>query len=350
MRITIAERLRPFSHVPGTYFMLPGSPLRFQLFPALIRIHDLSNSKPRLVKEVPLNVKGPVKNFTIMQDLEKGLINVFGHTQLGYMHYRITANENSRQEFSIQIDKQPAEPISCDSISDNFVPFLPPVTARLSLGSHKAQDWSLISRRCDFTEIFPLWFRLGSLLPRHYTLEYKGTAALFENCRTRIAEKQRESILDTFQAALMAGFEGGLSPRLTDDQYQGFHFPLINVDNHLSPLALLSEGASLIRELFIHEAEQEIHILPALPTEFHCGRFINVSCKSGVLDMEWSKKVIRRMTLLADKDGEICYAFQHDLKQFRLCDSKNPRGQSVMCGTAIPVRAGERYYFDHFEK
>ncbi len=80
------------------------------------------------------------------------------------------------------------------------------------------------------------------------------------------------------------------------NQYQGL-MPLERSQGNVSPLAFLTEGARLIRNHFIEEEPNGIKILPALPPECHAGRLINVAIKGVNLDLEWSKKTIRRLIL-----------------------------------------------------
>lgn len=314
MHITIAERLRPFSHVPGFLFILPGSTLRFQIFPALIRVHDLSGKEPLFLTEIEIGINGPVQDFTIQQDLEKGIILVWGHTLNGYMRYRITAAQKNFS-FYITIEKEPVDhPLKwaltngfqmlphqeeehpkktfiitsqVDKISSVLF-YKPKEGERLSLGNHKKQDWDMMRQRAQMTEIFPLWLRLSQMLPICPYIAAGGTSALLERCRGVITQQEIESTLPAFNALHCAAFEGGLSPRLHDDQHQGFALPPIEKVPH-SPLQLLREGAALIRSLFVRCEEDRIHILPTLPPELHCGRFIKICCLAGNIEMEWRK-------------------------------------------------------------
>jgi hypothetical protein len=338
MQIKIAERLRPFSHAPGAYFVLPGSFLRMQIFPALIRVHDLSDKTPKLIEEIPLNVKGPVKNFTIMLDLEKGQLCVFGHTVAGYMHYRIVANAINPRDYKIFVDKLPE--ILEKSFSDAFIPYNPPFTERLSLGNNKAQDLSLIFRRNALEEIFSLWLRLGRLIP------FKGKVS-----DTQIlSELLNNQPSSTFQNLFNTRFDQGISPRLCDEQHQGISF-LSSIANLSSSLALLTELVPKILNLFIAQNQNAISILPHLPTEFHSGRLINFSCSDiGTLDLEWSKKIIRRMVLKATHTGKVNFSFQKDVKQFRLRLKENESGQILKPEMEISILPGQQLLFDRFEK
>lgn len=320
MQIKIAERLRPYSHIPGTYCILPGSSRRLQVFPAFIRVHDLAGPHPKLIEETALDIQGPVKDFTVLQDLEKGIIKVWGHAAKGFF----------RNEYAVP------SPSNSPSID------------RLSLGWHKAQDWSAMQERKAMEEIFPIWFRLGQNTP-HYPSKPAGTIFLLEKCRQIIQERKTTEIIQAFRNLFLCGFEGMLSPRLKDEQHQGFELPPL--DTEASPLFLLSEGAKLIRSLFFKQNEQSISILPALPPEFHCGRLVNVSCAGlGILDMEWSKKTIRRMIFHAHRDSEIVFVFRANLKKFRLRENAYDQGRWTACDEQIKIQSGNTYFLDNFQR
>ena len=78
MEISIAEKLRPFSHEPGTSCLIPGTTLVMRVYPSCIQVFDLENSPPKLVWETFLDVIGPVRDFTVQQDLEKMRVLVWG--------------------------------------------------------------------------------------------------------------------------------------------------------------------------------------------------------------------------------------------------------------------------------
>lgn len=342
MDIKIAERLRPFSHLPGSSCLLPGTHLSFQIFPALIAVHQLSASEPKFIEEIPVPAKGPVKDFTLQLDLEKGCIHVWGESKEGYFRYRILATAQPNQ-FMIKIEKgladwspKPTNLYPSWGIHQSHVPAL---TDRLSLGNHKSQDWEMIKRRGDLTEILPAWLRLGQLTEQPKELAYEGTAALLKICEN----SSKENVYEAFQNLFYAGFEGILSPRLADTQYQGFQ--LTSAPTQLSPLILLTEGAKAIRSLFFRSQQNELFILPSLPPQFHCGRFLHVSCGSlGLLDLEWSKKMIRRMVFHVQKSGAVNFHFPHEIRAFRL------NGQMYPTEKPIEMEEGKLYYFDRFQK
>lgn len=373
MRITVTERLRPFSHTPGIECVLPGSSYSVQIYPCFLRFYELSTTPPTLKFELALHFKGPLARFTVSEDLERGEIKVWGDTAEGFMRYRLV-NEAKFPGINLIIEKAPREGVhvavkegtfvwyrekGVDSVREALMNatemlalgkediniYSAPVTDRLSLGSHKAQDWDLVKRRLDLTEIFPVWYRLGQLIPSVPIIK-EGTGHLLLKCQELIANRKSEAIYSAFLELFQAGFQGILVPRLVDNQYQG----IISTDREPpseSPLFLLSEGARLIRNLFIEEKGNEIDLLPASPPQFHCGRFIQVPLKGGVIDLEWSKKTVRRLVFYATEDQEIIFNVKH-LKSFRLREAKNDKGQRLMVGNPIKLEKNCYYFFDNF--
>lgn len=322
MKIAISEKLKPYSHLPGTSCLIPGTTLRAQVYPALIRIDN---------QEIPLPIEGPVKDFTVQLDLEKGCINVWGHTAKGYMRYAIWPGPDS---FAIVADKFPSD----FKIQRGQITKLPFSKERLSLGCHKAQDWCLTNRRLAMEEIFPFWLRLGQMTPEVQNGPHEGVAALLD----------LPPCISSLSQLYLAGFKGILDPRLHDDDYQGFNLPDLTTNNPLSPLVLLTEGARLIRSLFIRQEGPTIKILPSLPTEFHCGRFINIQYpKFGTIDLEWSKKTIRKMIFRSEVDGEFTPEFYH-VKSYRLRTSLQDKGKRLTVGASLSIKSGNHYLLDNF--
>ena len=221
MRIEIAQRLRPFTHRPATVSIMPGTGERMMVYPTQIN-HE------------PLPVHGPVKGFTHQIDMEKGALLVFGHAKDGYFQRKILSSTS-----------------------------LPPVD-RLFLGVDKAQDWELIRRRADPAEYLPFWYRLGQMVPSSDAV--RGTARFLQEWRRCLQTTDREGILEPIRNLFLAGFDGILAPRLIDSDHHGFGLDEPEATDN--PLALLSQGAQLIRQLFVSTGEQTLHLLPVLPPEF----------------------------------------------------------------------------------
>jgi len=188
------------------------------------------------------------------------------------------------------------------------------------LGNHKAQDWDLVNRRCDLVEILPFWLRLGQLVPQ---LNQEGSGGTL-------------SLLDNLSHLYQAGFEGMLSTRLEDADHQGFNLPEVSGGN---PLMLLSEGAKKIRDQFVNFGPDSIEILQ---TEFHAGRFLEIN---SVLDIEWSKKQIRRVVYRSKDSKTTVFRFPKKIKSFRLNKQKR-----VLNGDALHLEPDTIYFFDNFMK
>ena len=281
MKISIAKRFKPFSHTPGVKLLLPGTDQLFQVFPAKIVADG---------KEIPLDIKGPVKNFTVEQDLERGQIRIFGQALSGYYE----------KIFKAPAYEKPKE--------------------RLSLGVHKALDWDLVKRRHSMAEILPIWHFLGQVTPEKPS-HREGTAALLDR---------------SLEHLFLAGFEGILSPRLIDTDEQGFD---LKQPEDSDPLVLLTEGARIIRNLFLQEREDVFHILPSLPKEFHCGRLTTPS-----IDMEWSKHKLRKLIVRTSKQ----LLLPKEIKRFRLKRNHKDKGEWILRDEQLPL--GARLTLDRFER
>lgn len=379
MYITIAERLRPFSHLPGTSFVLPGSSLNLQIYPTLIRVSDLSASTSTFLADITIDLEGPVDGFTSLLDLEKGNLHVFGNTARGYFRYFVKAVDEG-QRIAIDIKKAPQNGIfflcagkwslktnasvhAGETIiffnstqveaSSQVEPSSFVFSERLSLGSHKKQDWELILRRLSFADIFPIWHRLGQMISSPISPELAGVSELLIDCKKAIENRAPEKILSAFKKVFLAGFSGVLSPRLIDTEHQGIPYPELDLMSHqkASAITLLKEGSKLIRSLFIHETANGIHVLPSLPPEFHCGRMIYAKCiKQGVISMEWTKKSVRSMTFQASENQISSFSFSNHERKCRLRHSNKDRGILYIPGSEIDIVAGQHYWFDNFER
>lgn len=368
MPIKIAERLKPYCHCPGTYVLLPGSTLRLQIFPTRLHVDDLSVSAPKRLVAIDFCLKGPLDGFTVLQDLEKGQVRVWGKNNEGHFRYTLAASAvgkgltlafeklpQKKMDFVSEGDWKTAEKrveekgiISFGPISqESCMPFAIPAMDRLSLGNNKAQDWELIRRRRDFREIFPVWHRLGQLIPGSFSSHHSGTAALLEDCRQAALKNSPEFILQQFERLFLSGFEGILSPRLLDSEHQGFSLP--EIDPLATPLILLSLGSQLIRSLFFQEEGQKLTLLPALPPQFHCGRLIQIPCEGGILNFEWTKKVLRRVIFQATQSQVKAFSFSQGEKRCRLRLARHEKGHRYTDGQTLETSAGQNYWFDNFE-
>ncbi len=338
MRITIAERLHPFSHKNGTKFLLPGTSFSVQVFPTRLDFVDLEG------RVVPFNVcfdvAGPVRDFTAELDLEHGILRVFGVTRKGYMRYRVSAKKEGVWlilEKGVRSGKEGLL-IPCKTNERKR-------EERLSLGMHKAQEWESICRRLDFKEIFPIWIRLGDWTDSQEEGR-EGNFVLLEKCRQIITNGEKQQVLESFRNLFLSAFDGVLVPRLYDTEYQGI-LPDAPQFSSISPLPLLTKGAELVRSLFLKEEQGKIGILPCLPPEFHSGRMIGVKTLGGVnVDFEWTKKSLRRMQISSVHSQELVLQLP---KSIRSCRVKKRRVIVDKGNLTLSLSVNEKVDLDRFE-
>lgn len=369
MSIRIAERLKPFCHIPGTACILPGSNYQIEAFPTRLRIYDVSASSLLYKTELRFDVQGPLRDFTVQNDLEKGVIRVWGKTSTGFLRYQLQSYRNGK-DICLQIDKTPSQGIGIEQenqyrllqAKESFLLFQselpnpqnlfhPSFLERLSLGNHKAQDGQLMQRRLDLTEIFPIWHRLGQLITPQpaYQGQVEGTLSLLQACREAMEKSKPEYLVSAWAHLFLAGFKSLFVPRLYDDTYQGLMQQEANFPYTVSPLVLLTQAVPLIRELFFQYKAAHIKLLPLLPPEFAQGRLLGIQIPEGTLAIEWTKKVIRSVEVHVNplKDIDLTFHFRH-VKECRLRKNKSDSGQAVLSGKSIFLEKNCRYFFDNF--
>lgn len=322
--ISLFEKFKPFSHKPGISCLLPQTSYEVEVFPSLVRIYDIKTGKRECILEEEIPIQGPLKDFTVVQDLERNIISVFGKN----LFYHI------KSDLSIVFQKK--MPFSEKKLQE-----------KLFFGVHKQQDWEKIVRRKDFGEILPFWFALGSGYGNIVPPQKKsGIFSLLDECQEVIFRHRPEHILSSFEKVFLAGFRGILVPRLKDEDYQGIVFE----EAYGNPLYLLSYGYHLLRSLFIEKRKESLHILPNLPPSFFSGKLINVEIPPyGIFALEWSKKTIRRIHIESSFEGYLPLVFSSHLKQFRFRKNLKERGKSQSCKTPLEISKGT-FYLDRFEK
>ncbi len=360
MKIKLTEKYKPFSHEAGTSLLLPKSSWKVTAYPAKLELENLISIGGKETLTIFPQIEGPIEAFTVMQDLEKGWIRIFGQGAKGYFSYRLVT---SAHEIILFVERCPEEGISFNFEGETKVLnrkeelIIPTSTAAFSsklpekmhFGCSKKQDWLLVKRRLSLEEILPIWFELGKYIPSHPLLDV-GTSRFLKSSYELTKERNRDLIGRSFLELFKMGFEGILSPRLIDTEYQGYT-PQDEIPKEASPLLLLGEGARLIRKLLIEKREDYLAILPCLPKEIHSGRFVDIDCGDGlIIDLEWSKKLIRRMTLRPKKDQTLTLSFQKVIEVFRLRRGRKGRGTTIPIGSPIELKKDTLYILDRFQK
>ncbi len=306
MALTSSYRYLPFSHIPGTWCLIPGSLQSCQVFPSHACIYDASNT---LLEEVRFSHEGPLKQFCVQQDLEHLQVIVSGFSSAGFVRYYIKARE----------------------------PSIPRDRERLFLGVDKSQEWSQVVRRSNMLEILPFWYFLAQSVAKLEDYPPIGNApSLFANMQ----QGSLSSIHDLF----LAGFHHMLVPRLVDSDFLGYLVPVVD-STCKSPYVLLEHSFRSIRALFFQEEKNSIHILPNLPSECVSGSLLNVTTQKGhKVSIEFRSNMVRRLQIVAAQDDELAVVFQKQVKSFRIGKGRH------FCPQTLKIRAKNVYLLDNFQK
>ena len=109
MKIKLTEKYKPFSHEAGVSLLIPRSSWKATIFPAKIQLESLLSIGGKQNLSVTPHLRGPLTRFTVMQDLERHWVRVFGEGPQGYFSYRLVA---SSHEIILFFERGPEEGIS----------------------------------------------------------------------------------------------------------------------------------------------------------------------------------------------------------------------------------------------
>ena len=307
MRIAIRKSLHPFSLQPGFRCIIPLTTWEVQVFPTKAFLCDLVSGNKA---EIVLPFGGNFDGFKVTLDLERG---------------RVEVGAKGRKPKFITAEAHP----------DMQKSSLAPSKKQLSLGIHKKQDWDLMSRRSDMAEVFPLWIKLADWVPEVDLPRKKtGTMHLLNSC--------------TLRELFLAGFEGLLCPRFSDPRHLGF-IERESGHSKACPIGLIHAGARLIEAFFFSEEGSVLHLLPQLPVAFHSGRFIHLETSHGDrIDIEWSKKSLKKVVLHPAKERQIFFGLQSKLRSFRVRTDLRKRGGLYKRGAPLHIKPGQTLFCDRF--
>jgi len=299
--------LLPFSHTPGIRLLIPETAVQLQAFPTLLRFAD---------QEIPLQAKGPLQNFTVIQDLQRHAVTIFSES---YCYHLLPSLE--------LVTKRPKQ-------QEHEI---------LDFGMHKKQLWEAMRTRLDFRELLPLWFRLGSLLslPEQKT-DGKGPFALLSEIESLPPEK----VIPAFKKLFLVGFSDLFIPEAKDRFYQG----ILEEGSGSDPLYLLTLGREMIKSLFFKEEESGYRLLPKLPPELFAGTFTNIKTKIGKFSFTWSKKELRVAELRCSLSKEVLFTLPSQIRSFRIRIGRKGDPIKYKSNDKIELKENTHYYFDRFEK
>lgn len=338
MKIAVAQRYRPFSHLPGIECLVPGSLFVLKAFPSLLQVKSLEGV---VLAELHLDISAPVHEFTLIQDLENPSVKISGKTAKGFFRYEIAANLDllslNLKKFPFSYTNSSPELLQVSIESD----FKAQTFERLALGMHKSLDWDLVKRRGDLREILPVWYKLGQLVP---PTSESGQETLLNELKEAIFNKDKRGVLATLEALFLTGFKGILVPQIVDNNFHGYKLPPCH-----NSAALLSAGYSLIQKLFFSNDQNAIELLPLLPNSFVFGKLTAAKIPHwGILDLEWSKEKIRQAIFKCESSGPLVFKFPKSIKQSRLRLNDKEKGYTLKSGETFDVEEGKTYFFDRF--
>jgi hypothetical protein len=350
MNIDIADRLKPFSHTPGHEAIIPGTTWKAKVFPTALLLEDVQSNQK---KELFWDLKGPMKDFTVEEDLEGKSLRIHGQSLFGY--FRLVLRKEGTS-LVLNFEKTPAQGIAASglvetvfqrgdvlSLEKDLEICKPLSKERLFLGVSKQKEWGSIRKRRDLKEILPLWHRSGLIAP---CKEIKNKWACL--LKQAITKKQSEEASDLLLQTYLAHFSEGLVPRKRDEEFQGIGFLEEQIS---SAYHLLAEGSFLIRSLFFQETEESISILPCLPREFVSGKMIHIQAKNGsTFHLEWTKHKLRRMCIKSMDSSSLKLCFPKEIQSYRKKTSLKDPGKILGRDDLIEVSKGETVWLDLFQK
>lgn len=308
--------LCPFSHSPGASCLIPGTSYVIQAFPSKLFVYHIDDEERKPIKELFFETKGPLKNFTLFQDLEKGGVSCTSES------FRVFVTPNL--EFLSRPCKQ--------ALAEE----------RLCLGVYKQQEVEKIRRRNSLNEIFPLLFRLGNQLKIEKIEEKEGVFSLLEAC---FKNKKPEKIKETFEALFLSGFSPFFIPQNKDPEKNNL-YPETETSTPI--LALLTKTAIWIRSLFFLSENDILHFLPHLPPECVYGKMFDMKTDFGTINFSWSKKQIKTVYIYCKHDASIKLRLASGIKQYRFNEGKNR--WKMNSETILHLQADKKYHLDCFEK
>ncbi|MBN2479193.1 MAG: hypothetical protein JXA94_03110 [Parachlamydiales bacterium] len=356
MQIKINQKFYFFTQEIKNTFLILNTHYSVKIYPGLLLFSDLISKKKSF--RVFLNFKGPVKDFKIFQDLKEGFLKISFHIENGFVSYKILPKDKNLQ---IYFEKAPQEGLdyqfdikdkvfSKDSraLPIEMLSFVKPQEF-LSFGVFKKQDLTLINRRLSLLEIFPIIFFMSQF---YIDVDKINTPAdeLLLKIKSNILNQEKDKLDFHFLTLIKALFFDAFVPRVQDEYFQNI-IPYYENLNDLNPIYILKETSRLIRSLFIQEDVQEILILPCLLPIFHAGRFLNIETSFALIDIEWSKKLIRKVIIKAKETKKIKLSFQSKIKSFRLKNFENSKLFKTFKNHDLITFEKEKVYFlDRFQK
>lgn len=317
MTISIQHRLKPFCHLPGYEYLIPGSTCLYKVYPCRVEIKDLCNPSQILTIELPFHEF--YKAFTCEVDYERKSLRVFGRSKDGFIEYRILKRgcdlffklERYSSSCTLVINGASREFL----IKEEVFLLKESIEARSShahlfLGSTKKQELDVINKSKDPAQMLPYIFSLGDHLKDLGPSKSLDVLDQVESLKT-LHELEKNQLLERL---LKCNFSSGLIPHLQDTLYMGLgNKPGLGCD-----LDLLKALSLWLKTSLISCDDHNLTLLKGLPRDFVAGKATHLEFKYGLIHLEWTKGFVRRVILDIKKSASLKLQFGHKVKSFRI--------------------------------
>ncbi len=359
--------MRPFSHKPGVAVPYPLLQIICIVYPTKLKIIDWKDSQ-KVLMVLQFKFKTPCTGFTVFKDLVKQEVDIECQFDDNFAKFRLGYNEPEKH-FALSLLRYKEEflnyevkrPHKIAVISKQLALKKPlvlfnnldidpvPKPEILFLGCHKKQEIEAVLERKDLCEFLPLWYLWGQFcLIKHTAKDTEGMLVFLKQLHDDINHKKHDALGPCLKTLLATGFAPMMVPYLEDYKHWGLALPKLT-NASCSPWAVLGELFKLIRQFFILKKRQDLFILPHMPPELFSGKLIGVQEGGLEMDLEWTKKQIRRAVITAKKDADVCLHFQTGIKQFRLKEGHQDKGRIVKNFSTLSLKKKNIYFLDRFE-
>lgn len=365
-RIRIAQRFLPYCHDAGMTCLLPGTAVSVRVYPTSVECTLIGEGAPQPLGTIPIPVEGPVHGLTGSLDLERGSLRIWGESRRGYFRYRLSLEREPEVRLILLPERSPEQQTEHGTLFGKETSLLLPSSVdaalptrpreRLSLGCHKAQDWTLIRRRQLMAEWMPLWHWCGQWhrQPADTCASWIDESSLRGMWARALATSDADAATAAATTLYQTAFDGFFVPTPHTSHLMGAGLLPTAAENATS---LLADGALLIRSLFVIDddadtsATSAVKLLPTLPRQLHAGRYLGALCCQGLaqVNFEWSKHLLRRAIISPLREGTLQLSWQKALQRCRLRRYPDGIDTPLHNGHTLALTPGHTYHLDCFE-
>lgn len=341
-KIKVRAAERTFSTESGQFHWIPGSLIALRIFAVRWEIFDLTNPNPKLIGSCQFKpFEGWDLSITTDWRCAKITVGLMRGNRL--QQWVITRGDDSqsiflelkRADLPVQLKwrglKNDAEWTLHRkeglmlSNHPQFIDMLDcrmrhrqrkVLQERLFFGCHKIAHWPRIDKRCDLTELGPIFYLAGqwarALLP---PMTNEQSLMADKAARDSGLYSNDKNLLGAFADFWRSHFSQVAFPHWNQVENSGFE-PIWQAD--LSPLYLYIFIADWLLSRLLKTSADELIFLPSLPFVCHAGQALAMSCPLGNCDFKWSKKRLKEVIVRCSRSGSMTMIFQKKVDQVRV--------------------------------